>query len=115
MAAVALPAYQDSVVKTWRNKAAGCLTTLAQGMERRFTAALSYVGPALPPNSCTAEDGMAGRYAFSFETAPVATQFTLRAVPQGTQAARDGLCGTLSIRETGVRAITGTGTVDRCW
>ncbi|MEE4110848.1 MAG: type IV pilin protein, partial [Halieaceae bacterium] len=48
LAAVALPGYQDSVRKTWRNKATSCLTEMAQSMERRFTANMSYVGAALP-------------------------------------------------------------------
>lgn len=120
LAAAALPSYQGAVTKTWRNKAAGCLTEMAQGMERRFTAALSYEGPAgtpdlLPPNSCTTEDGMAARYAFGFSVTPTANAFTLRAIPQGEQAARDTLCATLTIDQSGVRTASGTGTVALCW
>lgn len=120
LAAVALPSYQNSLVKTWRNKATGCLTEMAQGMERRFTSTISYEGPAgtpdiLPPNSCTVEDGMATRYAFDFVATPTANQFTLRATPQGDQAARDALCAVLTIDQTGLRATTGTGDVNLCW
>ena len=120
LAAIALPAYQGSVMKTWRNKATACLTAMAQGMERRFTTALSYEGPAaapqqLPPNSCTTEDGMAQRYAFDFTADPTATQFTLRATPQGDQAARDTGCAILTIDETGVRTASGSLDVDLCW
>ena len=120
LAAVALPSYQGSVTKTWRNKATACLTEMAQGMERRFTAQLSYAGPAgtpglLPPNTCTIEDGMAQRYAFDFTADPTANLFTLRATPQGDQAARDTLCGTLTIDQTGLRAESGTGDVNLCW
>jgi len=123
LAAVALPAYQGTVTKTWRTKAAGCLTELAQGMERRFTSTLSYAGPAatpdvLPPNSCTLDDDMPARYTFNFAATPGTAAnpgFTLRAVPQGAQATRDTLCATLSIDQTGLRGQTGTGTQDLCW
>ncbi|EAQ95821.2 type IV pilin protein [Congregibacter litoralis] len=120
LAAVALPSYQNSVMKTWRSKAQGCLTEMAQGMERRFTAALSYEGPAatpglLPPSSCTTEDGMAARYAFDFTADPTANAFTLRATPQGDQATLDAACGNLTIDQTGLRGATGSGALDLCW
>lgn len=120
LAVVALPAYQDSVTKTWRNKAAACVTEMAQRMERRFTGNMSYVGPAgaldeLPPNTCTVDDGMAQRYAFSFTAEPTRTAFELRAEPQGTQAARDAQCGTLTIDQSGNRDVTGERAVELCW
>lgn len=120
LAAIAIPAYQNSITKTWRNKAASCITEMAQGMERRFTGNMSYAGPAatpgqLPPNTCTTEDGMAQYYAFSFTADPTAAAFTLQAVPQGTQAARDGQCGTLTIDQSGNRTASGTGPVELCF
>ena len=120
LVAVGLPAYQNSVMKTWRGKASACLTELAQGMERRFSAALSYEGPTatpqqLPPSACTTEDGMAQRYAFDFTADPTAIAFTLRATPQGEQAGRDTACAILTIDETGQRTASGTAGVDICW
>lgn len=120
LAAIAIPAYQNSVTKTWRNKAASCLTELAQRMERRFTGNMSYEGPTgaaaqLPPNTCTTEDGMAQYYAFSFTADPGAADFTLQAVPQGGQATRDGQCGTLTIDQSGNRMASGSGPVELCW
>jgi type IV pilus assembly protein PilE len=58
---------------------------------------------------------MAGRYAFDFVNAPNAAGFEVRATPQNIQAARDGLCATMTVNQAGVRTISGTGTVDRCW
>ena len=114
LAAIALPGYQDSVRKTWRNKATSCLTEMAQSMERRFTANMSYVGAALPGSACVLEDGMAGRYAFDFVAAPGDNDFELRATPQGAQVA-DTLCAILTINQVGVRTVSGTGGVDDCW
>lgn len=120
LAAIALPSYQNSVTKTWRNKAASCLTEMAQAMERRFTAAMSYAGAAgapgaLPPSACVVADGMAARYAFDFVANPGANAFTLRATPQGAQAANDALCAILTIDQSGVRTESGTGVVADCW
>jgi len=120
LAAVALPAYQNTVMKTWRNKGIACLAEMSQSMERRFTGQLNYLGPVgtpgqLPPNTCTVDDGMAQRYTFSFTADPTATQFTLQAVPQGAQAAQDTLCATLTINEVGVRTVSGTATVEECY
>jgi len=119
LAAVALPAYQDAVTKTWRNKAAACLTEMAQSMERRFTGNMSYEGLAaadeLPPNTCTQDDGMAQRYDFSFAADPTRTAFTLQAVPQGVQAERDAECGTLTIDQSGNRGVSTERAVALCW
>jgi type IV pilus assembly protein PilE len=117
LVAIALPSYQNSVMRTWRSKGAACLTNLAQAMERRFSANMSYAIPAtVPANGCTTEDGMAQRYAFSFTDTPTATAYTLQAVPQGAQAARDTECGTLSINQLGARtASVEDADISRCW
>lgn len=120
LATVGLPAYQNTVMKTWRNKAVSCLAEMSQSMERRFTGQLNYLGPAgaagqLPPNTCTVDDDMAQRYAFSFTADPTATQFTLQAVPQNAQAAQDVRCATLTMNQVGVRTESGTGDVEECF
>ena len=114
LASIAYPSYQQYVLKSWRNTAAGCLLDLAQSMERRYTSNMSYVGAALPVASCTTENGIAARYTFSFPADPTAQAFTLRAVPSGAQSS-DAQCGTLSINQAGVRSETGTGSVQECW
>jgi type IV pilus assembly protein PilE len=89
---------------------------MAQAMERRYTASMSYATPAdLPALACTNEDGMPARYAFSFSAAPTATTFALRAVPQGGQAANDAACGTLGVNEIGTRTVSGGAPVNQCW
>ncbi|SIS85146.1 type IV pilin protein [Neptunomonas antarctica] len=114
LASIAYPSYQQYVLKSWRNTAAGCLLDLAQGMERRYTSNMSYVGVAIPAASCTAENGIAARYTFSFPADPTAQAFTLQAAPQGAQAS-DVQCGTLSITHVGVRAASGPGSAQECW
>ena len=116
LAAIAYPSYQNHVVNSWRAQAASCLHELAQGMERRFTANMSYVGAALPPNGCVADIPAATRYQFNFVANPTQNAFVLRAVPQGVQAANETRCGTMTINQAGVKTVTGTAGADvrRC-
>lgn len=121
LAAIAYPSYQNHVTNSWRAQAASCLHELAQGMERRFTANMSYIDPDiaigdLPPNSCVADIQAATRYQFSFTANPTPNAFVLRAVPQGTQAANETRCGTMTINQAGVKTVTGTAAADvrRC-
>jgi len=127
LAAIAYPSYIGSVVKSHRAAAEGCLSEHANFMERYYTTNLGYDkdtgnvaiggagGPTLPALGCDTEGGMANNYAFSFAVAPTASTYTIRAVPKLAQAKRDTKCGTLSLDQTGARAVSGTGSVPDCW
>lgn len=115
LATIAYSTYQDQIVKSRRAAGAACLQERAQFMERHFSTALTYVGAA--PGQCDAE--VSPHYQISFQTAPaVATPraYVLQAVPQGAQATRDTLCGTLTINQAGLRGEGGTAaTAADCW
>ena len=112
LAAIAYPSYQQHVIKTRRATAAACLLERAQFMERHYTTSLSYA-TAPAPAQCP---DIAAFYTIGFVAAPAATTYTLRAVPQGIQATRDTRCGTLSVNQSGLRAISGSGgSVNECW
>jgi type IV pilus assembly protein PilE len=124
LAAIAYPSYQVQVARGWRTQAISCLEEMAQGMERRFTGAMSYVGTAPPGNSCAIDGSpswavldadLAGRYQFGFASAPGRTTYGLRAVPIGRQAADDARCGTLSLDQAGRRGASGGAPVGDCW
>ncbi|MFN4262567.1 MAG: type IV pilin protein [Thioalkalivibrionaceae bacterium] len=108
LAAIAFPSYERYVTNSWRAKAAGCVTELAQGMERRFTANLSYVGTALPPNGCVAEIVDAGRYTFALNPDPTATTFRVVATPAGRQATAETRCGTMTLNQAGAKTASGS-------
>ncbi len=127
---VAYPAYLDQVRKSRRADCAGVLTGLAAAMERNFTERNTYLGmagtnavpansgtpnPARYPGKCPIE-GAATYYNLAIDPAPAttATTFVIRATPAGDQV-RDGACAALTLTNTGIKGITGTGTVDRCW
>lgn len=109
LASIAYPSYIDYVVKTRRSAGSACLLEQAQFMERYYSTNMGYSGAALPTTACTSD--LSQHYAFAFSVGPTATAFTLTATPKGAQAAKDTLCGTLSIDQKGTKTPTTTG----CW
>ena len=107
LAAIAYPSYQQHVLRTHRKAAQGCITELAQWMERYYSTHMSYENATLPSTSCRSD--LKTRYIFSFSHAPTATTYTIQAIPSGSQA--DDVCGTLSLTHAGVRTPSTTG----CW
>jgi type IV pilus assembly protein PilE len=116
LASIAVPGYQQHVMRTRRAVAAGCLMELAQFMERRYTGSLTYAGAILPTLTCSTES--ASFYSFAFAAGePTATTFNIEAIPENGQA-NDSQCATLGISQTGQKSSTGAGTdseVAACW
>ena len=124
LTAVAYPSYQDYLARGWRTQAIACLEEIAQGMERRFTAAMSYAGTDPPPNSCAIggdpawamlDEDLARRYSLGFAVDPAADAFRVQAVPIDRQAELDARCGTLTLDQAGRRSVSGGTNVDDCW
>jgi type IV pilus assembly protein PilE len=120
LAAVAYPSYLQSVTKTRRTAAQGCMLEMAQFMERFYTTNLRYdqtgagVAVALANPTCRAD--MAAFYTFSFPGGqPTQTTYTIQAVPQGGQAAADVGCGTLTLTQAGTKGRTGANAMNMCW
>ncbi|WP_211238793.1 type IV pilin protein [Guyparkeria sp. SB14A] len=119
IAAIAYPSYVDSVVKTKRAAAAGCLSEYASFMERFYTTNLRYdedsggTAVSLPALDCASNDNTGADYNYSFAAnEPTRSTFVIQAVPQGTQANRDD-CGTLTLDQAGTRGAADD--VDICW
>lgn len=115
LATIAYSSYQDQIVKSRRAAGVACLQERAQFMERHFSTALTYVGAN--PGQCDSE--VSPHYQLSFQTAPAAATpraYVLQIAPQGAQATRDTLCGTLTINQAGTRGEGGTATdAAQCW
>lgn len=112
LAAIAYPAYQNSVVKTRRNAAKACVMEASQFLERFYTTNLTYVGAAFP--GCNAGTDVTNHYAVVPAIAG-ARAYTVTATPVGLQLAKDTECGTLSLNNTGLKTKTGTQSLDFCW
>lgn len=118
LAAIAYPAYQNSVVKTRRGAAKSCLMESEMFMQRFYTTNLRYdqtlaaVAVALP--ACTAGTDVTNHYNVAL-TAVAARTYTLTATPIGLQLAKDTDCGTLSVNQLGTKTKSGSQTLDYCW
>ncbi|MFZ5638025.1 MAG: type IV pilin protein [Pseudomonadota bacterium] len=118
LAAIAYPAYQDSVVKARRNAAKACVSDAAQFMERFYTTNLRYdqtlagVAVVLPP--CAAGTDVTNHYNVRL-TAVGQRNYTLTATPINLQAVKDTKCGVMSLDNIGTKTEGGSESVDYCW
>lgn len=118
LAAIAYPAYQDSVVKARRGAAKTCLLESESFMQRFYTTNLRYdqslAGVAVALPVCAAGTDVTNHYTVAL-TAVAARAYTLTATPRGLQLAKDTQCGTLSVDSAGVKTKTGSDSLDYCW
>ncbi len=105
LAAIAMPQYNDYVVRTKRVEASGLLIELASFMEREFTETGIYTNAALPFTT-SPKGGAKTSYNIAFSTAAAATVFTLTATPTGSQSV-DTDCAAISIDQAGTKCILG--------
>lgn len=103
LAFIALPAYQQHILKSNRADAIETLATTATTLERQFTNTNSYQGLALPTQSTNNN--------YSITAVVTATTFTLTATAKGKQS-KDTECATFSLDQAGVKTAT---TAGACW
>lgn len=119
LAAIALPMYQQHVVKTRRVAAAGCMMEFGQLAERHRTTTMGYAGVEdLTPPACQGE--MSRFYAIDFLAggdAPTANAFVVEASPRGPQVGKDPDCDVLSLNQAGTKSVAGnfSATPNRCF
>lgn len=107
LSSIALPAYNEYVLRSVRAQAQACVSQIAQALERRYTTALSYAGD-IPVLGCATEGGLDSRYTIAANIA--ARTYAISAAPQGGQS--HDKCGTLGLDQTGAKtASEGT----NCW
>lgn len=117
LAAIALPAYENSVIRSNRAEAKGELLIVASDQERFFSSNNTYSTDATPlvttdGTTRTTENGFYQITVAAGGTGNIATSFTATATPQAGQAS--DVCTTLTLTSTGARGATGS-TVDECW
>jgi type IV pilus assembly protein PilE len=114
LAAIAYPAYTDSVQKARRADATVTLSETAQRLERCYTMFTAYDNAACEPAPGDFPFASPEGYYEIRATVLAANAFTLTAVRQGAQTA-DTNCGDFSLTSTGVKGITGSWELNRCW
>jgi type IV pilus assembly protein PilE len=110
LAAIAIPNYQQYILRANRADAKAILMETAQYMERYYTTNNTYVGAtvlsAVSPKGASATSK---KYDITFSAGPDATSFTLQAATTGSQD--NDTCGDLTISNTGAQTPTTAG----CW
>lgn len=118
LVSIALPAYNDSVLRANRAEAKSELLQVAADQERYFSSFNTYIDDATPLVTPTVADRdrttQNGFYVISVGAGAsgIGSSFIATATPQGDQT--DDVCTTLTITNTGVRGSTGAA-VDECW
>jgi type IV pilus assembly protein PilE len=100
IAAIAYPSYNQSIMRTRRAAAGGCLHELTQFMERFYSTNMTYANAVLQPST------------FQFNVVPAANTYSIDATPIGPQVADP--CGTLNINELGTK-IPDPVVSPQCW
>lgn len=122
IAAVAMPSYRESIVKSKRTVAKTHLMDIAARQEqylannKRYAASLTDLG--LPATYYVDESGesTAGDAVYRMTLGGVATfAFTITATPQGSLASDDTRCGTYTYNETGAKTYSKGGDNSICW
>lgn len=116
LVAVALPAYQNTMIDSRRADAKIALTDAAARQERWFTENNGYTTNV---NNIGGSDGSLKspdeHYAITISTpCGDTTCFTLTATPQGAQA-DDTYCGNLTLTHLGEKGNSGAADVEECW
>ena len=112
LAAVALPSYRSSVLKSARSEGKAALLEAATRQEqyyldnKTYTAVMTALGLSADPY--ITEGG-----SYSVDAVATATSYTLTATPQGGQT-DDTDCANLTLTSNGVKGASGTDTAD-CW
>lgn len=120
LASVALPAYQNSVLRSGRAEAKSELLQVASDQERYFSNFNTYVNDATPlitpivaGRDVTTQNAL---YIISVDVCgagiPMTTCFLATATADGDQTA--DACTTLTVTSTGARGATGD-TTEECW
>ena len=117
LASLAYPSYTQYIVRSNRSSAVSFVMNLASKQEqynldaRQYTNQLSLLGAASIPTE------VSNNYTLTLaaDNTVAPPTYSITATPTGTQLARDTLCGTLSINQTGLKTISGTSAVNKCW
>lgn len=117
LTAIALPAYNNSVLRSGRAEAKNEVMRVASELERYFSSNNTYVtsaNPLVDDTAGTTLNTTNGLYQLSVAAGGtgIATSFVATATALGDQTGDS--CATLTITNTGVRGATGD-TVEECW
>ena len=116
LGAIALPSYQEHVMRGRRAEARSKMLEAAQWLERVATARGIYIVNAtdLPSTYTEVKSGANRTYSIAYSSGNAGATYTLTATPEGAQA--HDKCGNLTLTQSGQRGRSGSGaSVEECW
>jgi type IV pilus assembly protein PilE len=118
LAAIAYPSYRQSIINGRRADGSTALLDLANRMEQYYAqnntfATATVAAGVAATDVLTSNVSAQGYYTVSIE-AQAANTYTIRASRAGAQTV-DTLCGDFKLTSAGVKIVTGTFAVARCW
>ncbi len=115
LVAIAVPSYQDFVMKSRRTEARELLYTAAQRLQQYFTKADKYTtNTTTLAVSATSTNGYYTLTIAAGTTGSIKTSYALTATPAGSQA-NDTDCGNFMLNSLGTRTVSGSQTTPPCW
>jgi type IV pilus assembly protein PilE len=115
LAAIAVPSYQQHVIKSNRAAAESFMLQVANREEQYILDARSYTATVGAGGlGLTAPTSVSKFYNITI-TLPAAASYTITATPINSQLASDTKCASLTLDQTGAKGKTGTGSVAECW
>lgn len=116
LASIAVPTYTSYVVRAQRSEGRNELMATASALERCFTRLNSYSDASCAASTALPRTVAEGRYQIEANVL-TAGAYTLHAVPQGRQSAKDTDCKTLTLDSRSQKGVAGgaTKTAVYCW
>jgi type IV pilus assembly protein PilE len=120
LTALAYPAYTSYIVRTKRSAAQSFMQTVSSRQEQAILNARTFF--SIPTGAASEWTGVsmtvpaevAGNYTVTVVSS-ASPSYTVTAAPTGAQATRAAKCGILNLTNTGVKSVSGTGSVSECW
>ncbi len=111
LAAIAIPSYQDYVLRGNRTEGMALLNDAAARQERYHAQNNTYADTLAKLG--LQESSNNNLYTLNISNTS-STTYTLTATPKGSQT-RDTKCGTLGLNQAGTKTKTGTAALSDCW
>ncbi|MBA1271852.1 type IV pilin protein [Stutzerimonas azotifigens] len=111
LAAIAIPSYQDYVLRGNRTEGMALLSDAAARQERYYAQNNTYADTLAKLG--LQESSNNNLYTLTISNTS-STTYTLTAAPKGAQL-KDTKCGSLGLNQAGVKTKTGTAALSDCW
>lgn len=112
---IAIPSYVQYSARAKRSAAESFIMSVANKQEQFILDARQYANSLAALNMAAPADVDAAYNITITNIGTAPPTYTINAVPKGSQATNDALCGTVSINQSGMKSQSGSGSVNDCW